>query len=136
MAGRALEMVKLAESRPAAAVELCNADELWDGEMACFRVGGAAVLLVKLDGRFHAYQGRCPHQGVALVEGELDGGLLTCRAHRWQFDAASGRGVNPGSAHLKRFAVHMVGRMVSIEMAPDAADSTPKRLTQGTDDAA
>src|SRR5260370_42682662 len=112
-------MLKLAESRPVTAVEVCGVDELWDGEMACFRVGDAAILLLKLDGRFHAYQGPCPHQGVALAEGELDGGLLPCRAHRWQFDAASGQGVNPRSAHLKRFPVHVAERKVSIEIAFD-----------------
>jgi toluene monooxygenase system ferredoxin subunit len=108
-----MEMLKLAESRP---VEVCGVDELWDGEMACFRVGDAAVLLLKLDGRFHAYQGHCPHQGVALAEGELDGGLLTCRAHRWQFDAVTGQGVNPRSARLKRFPVRVAERKVSVEI--------------------
>jgi nitrite reductase/ring-hydroxylating ferredoxin subunit len=134
-------MVNLADSRPVSTVEVCGVDELWDGEMECFRVGDAAILLVKLDGRFHAYQGHCPHQGVALVEGELDDGLLTCRAHRWQFDAASGRGVNPRSAHLKRFPVRVVGRKVWIEVEPGAANGEPDVVlkpepwTQGSHDA-
>jgi toluene monooxygenase system ferredoxin subunit len=128
-------MVNLTETRPAGTVELCAADELWDGEMACFRAGGAAVLLVKLDGRFHAYQARCPHQGVALAEGELEGGRLTCRAHGWQFDAVTGQGVNPRSAHLKRFPVHVAGRTVLIETEPDAACFAPQPCTQGADDA-
>jgi nitrite reductase/ring-hydroxylating ferredoxin subunit len=135
MAGRALEMVSPAESLPAGTVEVCGADELWDGEMACVRVGDAAVLLVKLDGRFHAYQARCPHQGVALAEGELEGGVLTCRAHRWQFDAVSGQGVNPRSAHLKRFPVHVAGRTVLIETEPDAAGFAPQPCSRGADDA-
>lgn len=134
-------MVKLAESPPGSTVEVCGVDELWDGEMACFRVGDAAVLLLKLDGRFHAYQGHCPHQGVALAEGELEGGLLTCRAHRWQFDAASGQGVNPRNARLKRFPVHVVERKVSIEVEPGAANDEPDvvlrrdQLTQESHDA-
>ena len=36
---------------------LC-ADELWDGEMESFDAGGKPVLLVKLEGRYCAYQGR------------------------------------------------------------------------------
>jgi nitrite reductase/ring-hydroxylating ferredoxin subunit len=132
-------MVKLAEPRPGGAVEVCGVDELWDGEMACFRVGDTTILLVKLNGRFHAYQGQCPHQSVALVEGELDGGVLTCRAHRWQFDAASGQGVNPRSAHLERFPVHVVEQKVSIEVcaANDEPNVVlnPNQLTQGPHDA-
>ena len=68
-------------------VEVCSVDDIWEGEMQCFRVRDASVLLLKLDGRFRAYQGRCPHLGTALVEGDLDGAILTCRAHHWQFNA-------------------------------------------------
>ncbi|HEY0801524.1 MAG TPA: MmoB/DmpM family protein [Steroidobacteraceae bacterium] len=97
-------------------IELCDVDRLWDGEMERFSVGGANILLLKLDGQFHAYQGQCPHQGAALVEGEFEGGLITCRAHRWQFGAADGRGVNPKSACLKRFPIHVVDRKVLIDL--------------------
>lgn len=127
----AVEMLTLAASRPINTVELCGVDELWDGEMACFRVDGAAVLLLKFDGRFHAYQGQCPHQGVALAEGEFDGGLLTCRAHRWQFDAASGQGVNPSNVHLKRFPVHVFEQKVSIEIKAGGAEREPEPERRG-----
>jgi nitrite reductase/ring-hydroxylating ferredoxin subunit len=109
-------MVKLAEARYISAVEICGADHLWDGEMECFRAGDTTILLLKINGQFHAYQGHCPHQGAALAEGELENGLLTCTAHRWQFDAMNGQGVNPKSAHLKRFPVHVVERKVFIEV--------------------
>jgi toluene monooxygenase system ferredoxin subunit len=109
-------MVTTPECRPVGAVPVCRSDELWDGEMACFRVRDAAILLIKLDGRFYAYQAGCPHQGVALVEGELDGERLTCRAHLWQFDAATGQGVNPKGARLKGFPVHVVAEQVLVEV--------------------
>jgi toluene monooxygenase system ferredoxin subunit len=118
-------MIELGGSRQAGAVAICGVDELWDGEMECFRVGDANILLLKVDGQFHAYQGACPHQGASLAEGELDGRVLTCRAHRWQFDAASGQGVNPKSARLKRFQVRVVERKVLIEVEGDGADSEP-----------
>jgi nitrite reductase/ring-hydroxylating ferredoxin subunit len=121
MAGRTLEMMKFAEARQSSTVEICGADQLWDGEMECFRAGGTSILLLKINGQFHAYQGHCPHQGAALVEGELDGGLLVCAAHRWQFDATNGQGVNPRSARLKSFPVHVVERKVMIEVGPSNA---------------
>jgi nitrite reductase/ring-hydroxylating ferredoxin subunit len=113
MAGRAVEMVN---SRHTGAIELCDVDRLWDGEMERFSVGGASILLLKLDGQFHAYQGQCPHQGVALAEGEFESGLITCRAHRWQFCAADGQGVNPKSACLKRFPIRIVESKVWIDL--------------------
>jgi nitrite reductase/ring-hydroxylating ferredoxin subunit len=126
MAGRALEMVKPAEAQPIGAVEICGADRLWDGEMECFCAGNTTVLLLKINGQFHAYQGYCPHQGAALAEGELDGGLITCTAHRWQFDATNGQGVNPKSAHLKCFPVRVVERKVLIEVELGGVNVEPK----------
>jgi toluene monooxygenase system ferredoxin subunit len=118
-------MVKLAESPHISAVEICGVDQLWDGEMEHFRAGDTTILLLKLDGRFHAYQGHCPHQGAALADGDLDGGLLTCPAHRWQFDATNGQGVNPASARLKCFPVHVVEQKVLIELEPGGLDVEP-----------
>lgn len=111
----------LNSARHPTVVEVCSVDQLWDGEMERFCVGGTVVLLLRLNGAFHAYQAHCPHQGVALTEGELEGGVLTCSAHRWQFDAANGQGVNPRRARLRRFPVHVVERKVLIEVEPEAA---------------
>jgi nitrite reductase/ring-hydroxylating ferredoxin subunit len=126
MAGRTVEIVNLAEGRHISAVEICGADELWDGEMECFRAGNTTILLLKINGQFHAYQGHCPHQGAALAEGELDGGLITCTAHRWQFNATNGLGVNPSSARLKCFPVHVVERKVLIEVGPGSVIAEPE----------
>jgi nitrite reductase/ring-hydroxylating ferredoxin subunit len=128
MAGRTLEIVKLAQARHISAVEICGADQLWDGEMDCFRAGDTTILLLKIDGRFHAYQAHCPHQGASLAEGELDGGRLTCTAHRWQFDARSGQGVNPKSARLKCFPVHVVERkvLIEVEVGDTSVNSDPQ----------
>jgi nitrite reductase/ring-hydroxylating ferredoxin subunit len=123
-----LEIVTSAPARSIRAVEICDAEALWDGEMKSFVVGGAmTILLLKSNGRFHAYQGTCPHQGAALDQGEFDGGLITCAAHRWQFDATDGRGVNPRSACLKRFPVRIVDRKVLVELEFVPADGQIRR---------
>jgi cytochrome P450/nitrite reductase/ring-hydroxylating ferredoxin subunit len=49
------------------------------------------LVLVRVGSCWRAYEGRCPHQGALLGEGELDGGALVCRNHRWRFDAETGR---------------------------------------------
>jgi toluene monooxygenase system ferredoxin subunit len=107
-------------------VELCGVDQLWDGEMERFHAGDTTILLLKINGQFHAYQGHCPHQGAALAEGDLDGVLLTCPAHGWQFDASNGKGVNPKSARLKRFPVQVVQGRVWIEVELGGVTVEPK----------
>lgn len=49
------------------------------------------VALASVDGRWHAIDGLCPHQGGPLGQGSLCSGVLTCPWHGWQFDVASGR---------------------------------------------
>ena len=123
-------MVDFARSRTVEIVEICDVDQLWDGEMEHFHAGGTTILLLKIAGEFHAYQGRCPHQGAALVEGELDRGLLTCAAHLWQFDATTGQGVNPESARLQRFPVHVVDGRVLVEVELGGVDGAPQPLCE------
>ncbi len=79
--------------------------DLWNGEMTQSVVDGRSVLLVKIEDAIHAYEDRCAHLGVALSQGRLEGHVLTCKAHHWQYDVRSGSGINPASACLKRVAV-------------------------------
>ena len=80
-----------------------NLEDLWEGEMEPLDVAAHRVLLVNVDGRVRAYENRCAHQASALDEGVFDEGTITCASHLWQFDADSGQGINPGSAHLTPF---------------------------------
>jgi toluene monooxygenase system ferredoxin subunit len=100
-------------------VDVCGVDELWDGEMDAFDVGDHEVLVVRLGGEFHAYDGICPHQSVSLVDGELtEEGVLICKAHQWQFDATCGKGVNPANECLKRFPIEIRDGRVLVGTEP------------------
>ena len=61
-----------------------------DGPFA-LSVEGRDVVLVRTGPGWRAFEGRCPHQGALLGEGELDGGALVCRNHRWRFALDSGQ---------------------------------------------
>lgn len=90
-------------------------DDLWEGEMLDVDVAGERVLLIHLPGgQIVAYQGICPHQEIPLADGDLKDGVLTCTAHRWQFDVATGRGVNPSGCHLYRYEVKIEGDQIYV----------------------
>jgi toluene monooxygenase system ferredoxin subunit len=80
-----------------------NLDELWEGDMTPVTVGGENVLLMNVEGQIRAYANRCPHQGWVLDEADFDGEKLTCLRHMWEFDAATGCGINTTNAQLKCF---------------------------------
>jgi toluene monooxygenase system ferredoxin subunit len=96
-------------------------DELWTGEMRGLELGGVRVLLVDVDGTVHAFEDRCAHMKMPLSSGTLAGGVLTCATHGWQYDAASGRGLNPERACLTRFAVTVRDGDLWVEIPGDEA---------------
>lgn len=71
-------------------VRAAKIDELRGSGPFAASAGGADVVLLRTPSRWRAFQGRCPHQGALLGEGEIDGDALVCRNHRWRFSVASG----------------------------------------------
>ena len=99
--------------------ELGALDDLWDGDMVGRTSGDTRVLLVRYGDRVYAYENRCAHLGVALSEGTLEGHVLTCRAHQWQYDVRTGRGMNPRTACLRDFHARVEDGRIVIDL-PEA----------------
>ena len=55
--------------------------EVGDLTLAVFNAGG---------GTYHATSPSCPHEGGPLGEGVLDGNLIVCPWHGFDFDARTG----------------------------------------------
>ena len=77
---------------------------------------GHDLVLLRVDGQLRAFDGQCPHQGALLGEGELEGGALVCRNHRWRFDARTGARIG-GPQCLRAHAVHEVDGRVEVVLA-------------------
>jgi nitrite reductase/ring-hydroxylating ferredoxin subunit len=58
---------------------------------ACVAPKGLPVLLMKRYGEIFALSNCCPHMGCALAGGSMNGYVLTCPCHDWQFDIRTGR---------------------------------------------
>lgn len=104
-------------------VEALRESELWIGELRQVRVHGGRVLLVRTDAGIFAYEDRCPHLGLPLSEGQLDGHTLTCAAHQFQFDAATGEGINPRCLRLRGYPVECRAGVICVDLAEEASDS-------------
>ena len=95
----------------------CTLDDIHEGEMETFEVDGTEVLLVHVKGDgVCAVQAQCPHQEVDLVEGDLDGPVLTCMMHLWEFDVVAGKGVNPAHAEIAQYPVRIDGEDVLVDV--------------------
>jgi nitrite reductase/ring-hydroxylating ferredoxin subunit len=82
------------------------------------------VLLVHLEGEFHALSGWCTHQGTSLALGSLSERTLTCYAHLWSFDVRSGEPIWPPIARiapgyrLRRYPVHVADGNIYVSSKP------------------
>jgi 3-phenylpropionate/trans-cinnamate dioxygenase ferredoxin component len=64
--------------------------DLEPGEMRAVTVGGIGMVVANVDGRFCAFGAVCPHEEGPLVEGELDGDVVTCPWHFTEFNVFTG----------------------------------------------
>jgi len=99
-------------------------DDLWEGDLVSCTVDGVDLLLVNLKGHVHAFRDRCPHAGTPLHQGKLEGRILTCSAHLWQFDVVNGGvGVNPRDCRLTSFAVRIEDGSVLVQIGSAEHDA-------------
>ncbi len=77
-------------------IDLLAEDELAEGEMQMVWVDGTdPVLVVHVNGSFHALQGTCSHEYFELDRGFLTAGTLTCALHLSRFDLEDGEPLDP-----------------------------------------
>ena len=87
------------------------------GRGLCVRVGGIEVGLFRVEGRVYAMENRCPHAGDPLSEGSLEGAIVVCRAHGWDFDVRTGfRPENPDGFPIPCFAVRVEAGEVLVDL--------------------
>lgn len=72
---------------------------------------------------------RCPHQGYALVQGDVKDDVLTCAWHNWKFDLADGRCIF-GGENVRTYPVRMAGGMVEVDVTEPEPELVRPQLFQ------
>jgi nitrite reductase (NADH) small subunit/3-phenylpropionate/trans-cinnamate dioxygenase ferredoxin subunit len=86
------------------------------GTICEVQVEGKAVALANVDGQFHAIDGVCIHRGGPLGDGVLEGAVVTCPWHGWQYDVRTGRvGQNP-AAGVNCYPVEVRGEEIFVNV--------------------
>jgi nitrite reductase/ring-hydroxylating ferredoxin subunit len=68
-----------------------------------------------------ANDNRCPHQGYALVRGEVTDGILTCAWHNWKFELGTGT-CRYGGENIRTYPVQVRDGQVFIDVADPPAE--------------
>ena len=72
-------------------VKMGTLEELPVGGAKEVEFEGRVYALFNVDGEISVIDGICPHQGGPLVDGCLEGTMVTCPWHGWQFDVRTGK---------------------------------------------
>jgi nitrite reductase (NADH) small subunit len=90
-------------------------DEVPAGTIREFAVDGKTIALANVDGSFHAINNTCLHRGGPLGQGELEGKVVTCPWHGWQYDVTSGKVTMNPSVGVDCYAVEVRGEDVWVD---------------------
>ena len=80
------------------------------------QVEGKEIALFRIGDKVYALDHVCPHQGGPLAEGGLDGNVVTCPWHGWQFDVTSGVCTFNESVKQPTFPVKEEGDDILVEV--------------------
>lgn len=76
---------------------------------------GREIALFMVANKVYALQHTCPHQGGPLAEGGLDGNVVTCPWHGWQFDVTTGECTFNPSIKQETYCVKEEGDDILVE---------------------
>ena len=89
--------------------KVLNRADLPVGSGKTVEIDGKSIAVFNVEGALHAIDNTCVHQGGSLGEGTLDGSVVTCPLHGWQYDVKTGTGTTNPQAQLKTYEVKADG---------------------------
>ena len=98
-------------------VQVAKVDELVSGEMKLIELGVNRILLVNYGGTFYALTESCPHAGVEMSDGDLEGDEVICPAHGSRFNVITGEvTASPADEPLGTYTVRVEGNDVLVRV--------------------
>ena len=92
-------------------------DALGEGLITEIIIAGRAIAVANVGGSFYATDSNCTHSNPCpLAEGSLEGSILTCWVHGWQYDLTTGECLTTPDSPLKTFDVQIVDTAVCVKI--------------------
>ena len=95
-------------------VEVAQLDQVPAETGNCFTVAGKDIALFNVDGAVYAIENSCLHKGASLGTGQLDGKVVTCRAHGWRYDVTTGSTMNVPGYGVASYPVKVVDGKILV----------------------
>jgi nitrite reductase/ring-hydroxylating ferredoxin subunit len=99
-----------------ALMRAAKTDEIPAGSIREFQVEGKTLAIANVGGKFYAINNTCLHRGGPLGEGELEGKIVTCPWHGWQYDVTNGKLTMNPSAGVECYGTEVKGEDIWVEL--------------------
>jgi nitrite reductase/ring-hydroxylating ferredoxin subunit len=70
--------------------KVADVGSLQDGKSLCVKADGVSLVLIRTNGALHAIENKCPHLGLPLGRGRIDGDEIVCPFHGSRFNVRTG----------------------------------------------
>ena len=97
-------------------IRVGHASEIPIGAGRVYDTGGCVVAIFNLEGAFHAIDNTCLHRGGPLGEGALEGKIVTCHLHFWQYDVTTGKTTVSDEMGVKKYALEVRGEDLFVDL--------------------
>ncbi|MFT5698203.1 MAG: nitrite reductase/ring-hydroxylating ferredoxin subunit [Desulforhopalus sp.] len=100
-------------------IKIAKLNDFEDKHIKSYSIMGKKIGIVrKNDGSFFAIEVGCKHQRADLTEGKIEGLVVTCPRHDWQYDLATGKCLNHDSVDLRRHALKIEEGNIYVSLKP------------------
>jgi nitrite reductase (NADH) small subunit len=87
------------------------------GRVELVTVNGEDVALYRRGDEIFAIGNQCPHQGGNLCDGDVEGDIVICPLHGWEFDLRSGACMTVPGESVPRYVVTVEDGAIFLEEA-------------------
>ena len=99
-------------------VRTAKIGELPAGSVREFQIEGKAVALANVAGKIYAINNTCLHRGGPLGQGTLEGKVVTCPWHGWQFDVSTGKVLENLEAGVDCYPTEIREQDIFVDLGP------------------
>jgi len=95
-------------------IRVASTAELKPGAALAVDVKGKTIALFNVAGKVFATDNTCLHQGGPLAEGTVDGEVVTCPWHQWEYNVRTGLNLDDESLKLETYPVEIEGTDIKV----------------------
>ena len=91
-------------------------DEILPGTIREFQIDGKTIALANVGGKFYAVNNVCLHRGGPLGQGVMEGKIVTCPWHGWEYDVTTGKVSRNPTVGVDSYAVEIRGEDIFVDV--------------------